>query len=70
MDKIKCRPFDRVKCGLVFSDCGTMWKVANYNHNDKFWICENLFDRNVTIYRTANEIQEIIKNTLDKTPKA
>ena len=34
MDKIKCRPLDKVKCGLVFPEHGTLWKVVNYSSGD------------------------------------
>lgn len=60
MDEIKCRPLDRVKGGLVFSEHGTLWKVVNYSTGDDLWIVENCFDKSFTHYKKDEEIRKIM----------
>ena len=60
MDKIKCRPLDKVKCGLVFSEHGTLWKVVNYSTGDDLWIVECSFDKSFTRYKKDEEIKKLL----------
>lgn len=60
MDKIKCRPLDNVKCGLVFPEHGTLWKVVNYSTGDDLWIVECCFDKSFTHYKKDEEIRKIM----------
>ena len=60
MDKIKCRPLDRVKCGLVFPEHGTLWKVVNYSTGDDLWIVECCFGKSFTHYKKDEEIRKIM----------
>ena len=60
MDEIKCRPLDRVKCGLVFPEHGTLWKVVNYSTGDDLGIVENCFDKSVTQDKKDEEIRKIM----------
>ena len=66
MSEIKCRPLDRVKCGLVFPEYGTMWKVINYSTGDDLWLVECCFDSSFTRYKTDEEIRKIIRLPIDK----
>ena len=59
MDEIKCRPLDRVKCGLVFPEHGTLWKVV-YSTGDGLWIVECCFDKSFTHYKKDEEIRKIM----------
>lgn len=58
--EIKCRSLDRVKCGLVFPEYGTWWKVVNYSTGDDLWIVENYFDKSFTHYKKDEEIRKIM----------
>lgn len=66
MSEIKCRPFDRVKCGLVFPEYGTLWKVINYSTGDDLWIVECCFDKSFTRYKKDEEIKKILGLPIDK----
>ena len=66
MNEIKCRPLDRVKCGLVFPEYGTLWKVINYSTDDDLWLVECCFDSSFTRYEKDEEIKKIIGLPIDK----
>lgn len=66
MSEIKCRPLDKVKCGLVFPEYGTLWKVINYSTDDDLWLVECCFDNSFTRYKKDEEIRKIIGLPIDK----
>lgn len=66
MSEIKCRPLDRVKCGLVFQEYGTLWKVINYSTGDDLWLVECCFDNSFTRYKKDEEIKKILGLPIDK----
>ena len=66
MSEIKCRPLDRVKCGLVFPEYGTLWKVINYSTGADWWRVECCFDKSLTRYKKDEEIRKIIGLPIDK----
>ena len=51
---------DKIKCGLVFPEHGTLWKVVNYSAGDDLWIVENCFDKSFTHYKKDEEIRKIM----------
>ena len=59
-NEIKSRPLTHVRCGLVFPEYGTMWKVVNYSTGDDLWIVENCFDKSFTHYKKDEEIRKIM----------
>lgn len=66
MNEIKCRAVTCVKCGMVFPEHGTMWKVVNYSTGDNLWIVECYFDKSFVHYKTEEEIRKIMGIPLDK----
>ena len=66
MSEIKCRPLDKVKCGLVFPEYGTLWKVINYSTDDNLWLVECCFDSSFIRYKKDEEIRKIIGLPIDK----
>ena len=51
---------DKIKCGLVFPEHGTLWKVVNYSTGDDLWIVECCFDKSFTHYKKDEEIRKIM----------
>ena len=66
MSEIKCRPLDRVKCGLVFPEYGTLWKVISYSTGDDLWLVECYFDSSFTRYKKDEEIKKILGLPVNK----
>ena len=66
MNKNKSRPLDKDKCGLVFPEYGTLWKVINYSIGDDLWLVECCFDSSFTRYKKDEEIRKIIGLPIDK----
>ena len=51
---------NEIKCGLVFPEHGTLWKVVNYSTGDDLWIVECCFDKSFTRYKKDEEIKKLL----------
>ena len=47
-----------IKCGLVFPEHGTLWKIVNYSTGDDLWLVECCFDSSFTCYKKDKEIKK------------
>ena len=57
---------NEIKCGLVFPEYGTLWKIINYSTGDGLWLVECCFDNSFTRYKKDEEIKKILELPIDK----
>ena len=57
---------NEIKCGLVFPECGTLWKIVNYSTGDGLWLVECCFDNSFMRYKKDEEIKKILGLPIDK----
>ena len=57
---------NEIKCGLVFPEHGTLWKIINYSTGDGLWLVECYFDSSFTRYKKDEEIKKILELPIDK----
>ena len=51
---------NEIKCGLVFPEHGTLWKIVNYSTGDRLWLVECCFDSSFTRYKKDEEIKKLL----------
>ena len=51
---------NEIKCGLVFSEYGTLWKIVNYSIGDGLWLVECCFNSSFTRYKKDEEIKKLL----------
>lgn len=51
---------NEIKCGLVFSEYGTLWKIVNYSTGDGLWLVECCFNSSFTRYKKDEEIKKLL----------
>ena len=57
---------NEIKCGLVFPECGTVWKIVKYSRGDGLWLVECCCDSSFMRYKTDEEIKKILGLPIDK----